>query len=484
MVLEIDVRILKNKETLVEILPKLYEILQTGRTLTISWPKNQKDIYYEYFKDNQKIKNLSQYQTLLNLVEATLPYPDLQSKIIVTLALYHVEQKQCLEVLKYVKMLNQKKIHQSLRQQYLFTLKYLKQNVNEIQDINQVQIIIDILLYENQISKEELKQFYEQKKIDIEKNEQINIWFIEQIWNYEKNNFKLLDILFQYFTNQNNHEKAEQIFMSFVNLQHHQYIGLNQINAEFDLCKKEYEKNLIEIDSLSTIFEDKNPTDESLLFQQQSLQSITRLIELKQKVGCPLVDMIYLYQKQAQIQKSRSDLDSAIKTLIHCLELIKAEKLINYNSRIILLESLCYDQLGDYQRSKNLLQEALQSFQDSNSLKEEIKDKCDPKKLILTKMLLASTYYKLKNLEKSLEIFYQVLKIQQHEDYESHLIGSTQNNIASILLNQGKFIEAKEICEQAIENISKKYTDSDPVMKKVKQLKEKIDVSVSSQKTQ
>lgn len=36
------------------------------------------------------------------------------------------------------------------------------------------------------------------------------------------------------------------------------------------------------------------------------------------------------------------------------------------------------------------------------------------------------------------------------------------------------------MCENAIENISKKYTDSDPVMKKVKQLKEKIDVSITS----
>ncbi|CAK79950.1 unnamed protein product (macronuclear) [Paramecium tetraurelia] len=484
MVLEIDVKILKSKETLLEMLPKLYEILQTGRTLTISWPKNQKDIYQEHFKENQKIKNSTQYQILLNLVDATLPYPDLQSKIIVTLALYHVEQKQCLEVLKYVKRLSQMKIPQSLRQQYLFALKYLKTNVNEIQEIDQVQIIIDILLYENQISKEELKQFYEQKKIDIEKNEQVNIWFVEQIWNYEKNNFKLLDILFQYYTNQNNHQKAEQIFISYANKQYPQQIGLDQIQGKFELCKKEYEQNIIEIDTLSTIFEDKNPTDESLLLQQQSLQSITRFIELKQKVGCPIIDMVYLYQKQAQIQKSKSDVDSAIKTLMHCLELIKAEKLVNYNARIILLESLCYDQLGDYQRIKNLLQEALQSFQDSNILKEEIKDKCDPKKLIYTKMYLASTYYKLKNLEKSLEVFYQVLKIQLHEDYESHLIGSTQNNIASILLNQGKFLEAKEMCEQAIDNIGKKFTDSDPVMKKVKQLKEKIDVSVSSQKTQ
>ncbi|CAD8175752.1 unnamed protein product [Paramecium octaurelia] len=482
MVLEIDVKILKSKETLLEILPKLYEVLQSGRTLTISWPKNQKDIYWEHFKENQKIKNSTQYQILLNLVDATLPYPDLQSKIIVTLALYHVEQKQCLEVLKHIKRLSQMKIPQSLRQQYLFALKYLKQNVNEIQEIEQVQIIIEILLYENQISKEELKQFYEQKKIDIEKNDQVNIWYVEQIWNYEKNNFKLLDILFQYYSNQNNHQKAEQIFISFANLQYRQQIGLDQIQGEFEQCKKEYEQNIIEIDTLSTIFEDKNPTDESL--QQQSLFSITRLIELKQKVGCPIIDMIYLYQKQAQIQKSRSDLDLAIKTLMHCLELIKAEKLINYNSRIILLESLCYDQLGDYQRIKNLLQEALQSFQDSNILKEEIKDKCDPKKLIYTKMYLASTYYKLKNLDKSLEVFYQVLKIQLHEDYESHLIGSTQNNIASILLNQGKFLEAKEMCEQAIENIGKRFTDSDPVMKKVKQLKEKIDVSVSSQKTQ
>ncbi|CAD8072934.1 unnamed protein product [Paramecium sonneborni] len=484
MVLEIDVRIFKSKETLLENLPKLLEILQTGRTLTVSWPKTQKDIYQEYFKENQKIMNSTQYQALLNLVEATLPYPDLQSKIIVTLTLYHVEKKQFNEVLKFVKMLNQIKMATSLRQQYLYALKYLKQNVNEINQIDQVQIIIDILLYENQISKEELKQFYELKKIELEKNEQIYIWFVEKIWNFEKNNFKLVDILFYYYANQNNIKKAEQIFMVFSNIQNHQQIEQNQIFDQFEFYKKEYEQNLVEIDTLSIIFEDKNATEDTQLLQQQSLQSITRLIELKQKIGCPLVDMIYLYQKQAQILKFKHDLDSAIKVLLHCLELIKAEKLINYNSRIILLESLCYDQLGDYQRSKNLFQEALQSLQDSVQLKEELKDKCDPKKLIYTKMYLASTFYKLKNLEQSLELFNQVLKIQQHEDYESHLIGSTQNNIASILLNQGKYQEAKEFCEQAIENIAKKYNDSDPVMKKVKQLKDKIDSSILSQKNQ
>ncbi|CAD8080523.1 unnamed protein product [Paramecium sonneborni] len=446
-------------------LPKIQEILNSNRIVTISWEKTKEDFYRETYLENQQIQNQNQYQILENLTYQVSEQNALFAEILITLLQYDVEQKQYPKFLFNFKKLSNSSVSINFRTQINELLKKIKKQLNQIVDFKEKLQLIQFLYQENHFQKEELKQLYHQIKSSSKENKNSTIWLLEQIVYYEKNNFQLINEIYEYYVEEQKQEEAQKYCSMIIN---QPLVGLEYEEIEFQYKQKkaENDKILSEIQELEQYLN----TNQS----NQDTEQLQKLINLKERIGFPISDLVSYYLKLTQIYNLKKDFGQAIKITLECLEKIKLELLLNYHPKIILYQSTYLELLGDYYRQNKQSELAINAYQDSIQLKKEIKQKIDPKKLIHLKQQIATLYYKQKKYDQALELYIFVLKMQEEQLEEQYITGQTQYNIAQLYYNLNQRQQAQEYCEQAINNMAQKLQEKDLLMIKAKALKEKI----------
>ncbi|CAD8075557.1 unnamed protein product [Paramecium primaurelia] len=463
-----EVQLIQNYEELKLIIPTIREVLNSKREVNISWKKTQEDIYKETFLQNSPIKDINQYTILENLTNVFPSENILKNEILLTMIAYDVEQKDYLKFKLNFNRLNNSQLTENLKTQLNQLMIRIKKEFKNIINIEERFSLIQMFYQENLLSKDELKYLHSQIKPYINGNINISIWFLEQILSYEKQNQILLCEIYEYYIQQQNQEQAQK-YIQLILQKPISDLNEEEILFEYQAIKTKNEQQKYQIMSIEESFKNNQKK-----YDTSQLQTI---IELKKELGYPIQEISYNYQKLSQNLIQEKNIQQAISTIKSCLDEIKLELLINYNSFLIIQESNCIEILGDCYRLNKEYELALDIYQDLLTLNKQIKHKNDTRQIIQVKLKMAAIYFQLQEYQRALEIYKSTLILQENDKYDNSqfvLIGQTQYNMAQIYFQLGEKQIAKQYCEDAILNMTTKLDDQDDMILRAKKLREKI----------
>ncbi|CAK80255.1 unnamed protein product (macronuclear) [Paramecium tetraurelia] len=466
----VEMKILVNQEQLSLYLPKIKEALNLRKEVTVTWRKTQQDIDEETFNNCRPIKDENQYRILENITRRISPQNSLYNEILLTMMKYDVELKDYQKFQLNIKKINRSSLKENLKlqNQQVEILKTIKRQLKAVVQIEEKLTLITLLEQENMLSKEELKLLFRQIKPQLSEDRTTFIWFLEKIQSYEKQNKILLGEIYEHYIQEQDFEKAKTYFLQMIN-QTESELNYEEIEQAYQYIKRDNEQILQEIKEIEEILNNNLDQEDINLFQ--------KLIKLKTNLGTPITEMLINYQILSQKLISGKEFEFAIQTIQTCMDQIKLEVLVNYHSKLIFYESIFYELLGDCYRLQEQPQLAIDAYEDSISLKKEIKHKTDPKWVIYINLHIAALHFQIGDYQMALEIYLKALSLEEADVKEKNQfqsLGSIQYNIATVYFNLGKRDLAEDFCEQAILNMTSKIEEEDSMVKKAITLKEKI----------